>query len=127
MRRRPAILRRDDGPRGEPADKKGADVASSLVVEVRGLGGVRRLEAADGEALLEAFLRQGLPAPHRCRRAQCGRCRVFVAAGADTLEPAGAAERARLGPMIASGMRLMCQARARAASERAGGRLVVEY
>lgn len=98
-----------------------------MVVEVRGLGGTRRLEVAPGAPMLEALLAAGLPAPHRCRQARCGRCRVHVAAGAARLEAASPVEAARLGAALASGMRLMCQARARAASGAAAGALVVEY
>lgn len=102
-------------------------MAQALGVEVRGLWGVRRLDAAAGQALLEAFLAAGLPVPHRCRQALCGRCRVFVAAGGDALARPGEAERLRLGAMVDAGMRLMCQARPLAACERAHVTLVVEY
>lgn len=98
-----------------------------LGVEVRGLGGVRRLDAAAGQALLEAFLAAGLTAPHRCRQARCGRCRVYVAAGAEALEAPGDAERARLGAALGAGVRLMCQARVANRPTGAKPWLVVEY
>ena len=103
------------------------DADAPLAVEIRGLGRSRRLEVAPGTAILEALLTAGLPAPHRCRQALCGRCRVFVAAGAKALEPPGVSERVRLGPMLAMGMRLMCQARPAPAACRQGVGLVIDY
>lgn len=91
------------------------------------MGGVRTLDAAPGQALLEAFLAAGLAAPHRCRQARCGRCRVYVSAGADALAAAGEAERARLGAALGAGARLMCQARVPPGPVGGDRCLVVEY
>lgn len=98
--------------------------AERVHVEARGLGATRRFAVAPGTVLLEGMLDAGLPAPHRCREARCGRCRVTVASGGEALYPADAAECARLGGALSQGQRLMCRARARA-----GGNLplVLEY
>lgn len=102
-------------------------IGHTLEVEVRGLGGTRRIAVAADTALLEAMLAAGLPAPHRCRQARCGRCRVTVVDGAGALTSPGPAEEFRLGAALEQGQRLMCQARPAQADGDRQAVLVLEY
>lgn len=72
------------------------------------------VEAAEGETLLEAALRAGIPATHACGgNARCSTCRVLVVADRDALTPVEQAERRLLAPLgLDRPIRLACQARA---------------
>jgi ferredoxin len=88
--------------------------AQEVAVEVRRLWGQREATVTrvdTSKPLLEALEAAGVALPHRCREARCGRCRARVVGGQAALAPAGPAERARLGPALARGERLLCQAR----------------
>jgi ferredoxin len=95
-----------------------------VAIRLRRLGGEVGARAGRGVTLLDALLAAGASVPHRCREARCGRCRVWVAAGAPALAPPGEAERRRLGAAAATGARLMCQARV--AAPEAAHEVVVE-
>lgn len=99
------------------------ETGDSVAIRLRRLGREVGARAGRGETLLDALLAAGGPVPHRCRQARCGRCRVWVAAGAAALAPPGEAERRRLGA-AATGARLMCQARV--AAPEAAAEVVVE-
>ncbi len=71
------------------------------------------IDVADGETLLEAALRSGIPLTHACGgRAKCSTCRVWVLEGLD-----GAAPRSEIEQVLADklsfsdDMRLACQLR----------------
>lgn len=71
--------------------------------------GRREVQVPRGITLLEGLLGAGLPVPHQCREARCGRCRVRVTYGLDALTPVGERERLRLGSMAPPATRLLCQ------------------
>ena len=71
------------------------------------------VEAAEGETLLEAAIRCGIPAAHACGgNARCSTCRVLVVEGRDVLSPIEERERRLLTPLgLDRPIRLACQAR----------------
>ncbi len=80
----------------------------SFTVSVRPSG--HRFEVREGEAVLDAALRQGLRLPYGCRNGECGSCKGRVESG-DIAYPEG--EPPALHPQErALGYALFCQARA---------------
>ena len=71
------------------------------------------IDVADGETLLEAALRSGIPLTHACGgRAKCSTCRVWVLDGLDAASPRSEAENV-LAKRLPFGdeVRLACQLR----------------
>jgi len=70
------------------------------------------IEAREGETLLSAALRAGLPLAHICGgRARCSTCRVIILEGHNNLHPPNAKERAIAAQLnFPPGVRLACQA-----------------
>jgi 3-ketosteroid 9alpha-monooxygenase subunit B len=75
-----ASARADTGATAAPRDGAGAAVEALLDGESFAFG------CAPGETLLEAMLREGVPAPHSCRQGQCGACMCRVERGAVALD-----------------------------------------
>lgn len=71
------------------------------------------VEIRQGEILLEAALRKGVSLSHWCRFGDCGKCKVFVEAGAENLSPPSKAELTKLRERVGQGYRLACQAQVR--------------
>lgn len=90
--------------------------APGLAVTIIADGKRRTIQAASGEAVLDAALRAGLDLPYACKGGMCSTCRARVVAGSTTM-----ALNYSLEPWeIEAGFVLTCQARAEAG-------LVIDY
>jgi len=68
----------------------------------------RTIEVADGETILDAALRQGLPLVHQCRSGSCSTCAARVVSG--EVEMAKSTAMSLIPAEVAEGVRLLCLA-----------------
>ena len=83
-----------------------------VVFEANPFGPDCRVEAADGERLVDLCDRAEAPVPFSCRSATCGTCRIEVWEGEELLEAPNVSEAALLAILgDPPGVRLACQAK----------------
>ena len=90
---------------------------TTITLKFRG-GAEERIDVADGETVLAAAMRAGLPLVHQCQSGSCGTCIAHLVSGSTTTVPGRAL--ALLPGEMEDGYRLTC-------SSRAAGGAVLEF